>query len=62
MYWPILFVYPEPAHTDFVEQAAENDNIFSHLLEMFPDQPEPAVPWDIRNEYKSVANHVVEGV
>ncbi len=48
----MLFCYPQPAQTDFVEQFCENETIFAHLSTMFPDQPEPVVPWDVNNQYK----------
>ena len=52
LHWPVMFIYPAPAQTDFIEQFFEGDNIQAHLSVMFPDEPQPAVPWDERNEYK----------
>lgn len=49
-----MLVYPEPAQTDLIEQFFEGDGLMTHLEVMFPDAPEPAVPWDVRNEYKCV--------
>jgi hypothetical protein len=47
-----MLIYPGPAQTDFIEQFFEGDNLSAHLNVMFPDEPQPAVPWDERNEYK----------
>lgn len=47
-----MLIYPGPAQTDFIEQFFEGDNLSAHLDVMFPDEPQPAVPWDERNEYK----------
>jgi Cns1/TTC4 Wheel domain len=44
--FPVIFLYPMHAQSDFVKQFAEKDPIIDHLSYMFP------LPWDVKQEYQ----------
>jgi Cns1/TTC4 Wheel domain len=44
--FPVVFLYPVHAQSDFVKQFAEKDPIIDHLNYMFP------LPWDTKQEYR----------
>jgi hypothetical protein len=44
--FPVVFLYPMHAQSDFVKQFAEKDPIIDHLNYMFP------LPWDTKQEYR----------
>jgi hypothetical protein len=44
--FPVIFLYPMHAQSDFVKQFAEKDPIIDHLNYMFP------LPWDVKQEYQ----------
>jgi Cns1/TTC4 Wheel domain len=44
--FPVVFLYPIHAQSDFVKQFAEKDAIVDHLSYIFP------LPWDTRQEYR----------
>lgn len=50
--WPVLFVYPEAGQTDMIEAFNEDNTFDEHFTIMFPDEPTPAVAWDVENKYK----------
>jgi Cns1/TTC4 Wheel domain len=44
--FPVVFLYPMHAQSDFVKQFAEKDPIIDHLNYIFP------LPWDVKQEYR----------
>jgi Cns1/TTC4 Wheel domain len=44
--FPVVFLYPMHAQSDFVKQFAEKDAIIDHLSYIFP------LPWDTSQEYQ----------
>jgi Cns1/TTC4 Wheel domain len=44
--FPVVFLYPMHAQSDFVKQFAEKDTIIDHLSYIFP------LPWDTKREYE----------
>lgn len=44
--FPVVFLYPMHAQSDFVKQFAEKDPIIDHLNYIFP------LPWDEKQEYR----------
>lgn len=65
--FPVLLVYPQYKKFDIIEGVTElEDMIAVHLAEIFPEledeNQEPAVPWDVENEYHvsnlSVYNYI----
>ena len=49
--FPVVFLYPMHAQSDFVKKFAEEDTITDHLSYIFP------LPWDTKQEYQI---HLVE--
>ncbi|XP_053776386.1 tetratricopeptide repeat protein 4 [Desmodus rotundus] len=45
--WPVLFLYPEYAQSDFISAFHEDSRFIDHLLEMFDELP----PWDLEHKY-----------
>ncbi|XP_039287295.1 DNA polymerase interacting tetratricopeptide repeat-containing, protein of 47 kDa-like [Nilaparvata lugens] len=45
--WPVIFLYPEYATTDFVQEFHEDSLFSEQLVEMFSDPPE----WDVERKY-----------
>lgn len=44
--FPVVFLYPLHAQSDFVKQFAEKDTVIDHLSYIFP------LPWDTKQEYR----------
>ena len=44
--FPVVFLYPMHAQSDFIKQCAEKDAIIDHLSYIFP------LPWDTKQEYQ----------
>lgn len=44
--FPVVFLYPLHAQSDFVKQFGEKDSIIDHLSYIFP------LPWDAKQEYR----------
>jgi Cns1/TTC4 Wheel domain len=44
--FPVVFLYPMHAQSDFVKQFAEKDTLVDHLSYIFP------LPWDAQQEYQ----------
>lgn len=44
--FPVVFLYPMHAQSDFVKEFAEKDAIIDHLSYIFP------LPWDTKQEYR----------
>lgn len=44
--FPVVFLYPMHAQTDFVKQFAEKDTVIDHLSYILP------LPWDTKHEYR----------
>jgi Cns1/TTC4 Wheel domain len=45
--FPVVFLYPMHAQSDFIKQFAEKDTIIDHLSYIFP------LPWDTKQEYRA---------
>jgi Cns1/TTC4 Wheel domain len=45
--FPVVFLYPMHAQSDFIKQFAEKDTIIDHLSYIFP------LPWDTKHEYRA---------
>ncbi|XP_037017385.2 tetratricopeptide repeat protein 4 [Artibeus jamaicensis] len=45
--WPVLFLYPEYAQSDFISAFHEDSRFIDHLVEMFDELP----PWDLEQKY-----------
>lgn len=45
--WPVLFLYPEYAQSDFISAFHEDSRFIDHLVEMFDEMP----PWDLDGKY-----------
>ena len=58
LHWPVLFLYPEEAQSDFIQDIGESEALMPHLVEMFGMQAENAPPWDGRRRYKAPGLHV----
>lgn len=52
LHWPVLFLYPEFAETDFIHAFCETNCIYDHLVHMFGPEAEPA-NWDTERKYKA---------
>ena len=47
--WPVLFLYPEYAQSDFIQSFRDFDTFDEHLEMMFPENEFPE--WDLKNQY-----------
>ncbi|XP_008831213.1 tetratricopeptide repeat protein 4 isoform X3 [Nannospalax galili] len=47
--WPVLFLYPEYAQSDFISAFHEDSRFIDHLVVMFSEAP----PWDVERKYSS---------
>ncbi|XP_054429611.1 tetratricopeptide repeat protein 4 [Pteronotus mesoamericanus] len=45
--WPVLFLYPEYAQSDFISAFHEDSRFIDHLMEMFDETPS----WDLEQKY-----------
>lgn len=52
--WPVLFLYPEYAQSDFVSAFHEDTRFIDHLVAMFSEKP----PWDSELKYNPEALEV----
>ncbi|GFR95480.1 tetratricopeptide repeat protein 4 [Elysia marginata] len=57
LHWPVLFLYPEFAETDFIHAFCETNCFYDHLAHMFGPETEPA-NWDTERKYKADAIEV----
>lgn len=48
LYWPVIFMYPEYAQTDFIESFCENHRFEDHLITIFGVE---AALWDVEHKY-----------